>query len=199
MIIRTSLTSPFGRKTRMAAAHLDLDVEVQPTHANTPDTTLSQDNPLGKMPVLLLGDGRRIYDSRVINEYFDMISAHKKIIPADPAGRIDALVLQALCDGIMDAAILVVYEGRMRPPEMRYAPWVDYQRGKLERGLALLATQPPDARQVTVGTITAACALGYIDWRKQTDWRKNHPSLVDWLEAFREGSPVFNATLPPDE
>ena len=199
MILRTSLTSPFGRKARMAAAHLGLQVDVQPTTAADKGSTLSFDNPLGKMPVLLLDDGRRVYDSRVINEYFDLIAGGGKIIPADPKARIDALTLQALGDGILDAGILVVYEGRMRPREMRHEPWVDYQREKMRRGLAFLAKAPPDAARVTVGSIALACALGYIDWRKQVDWRSDHPELVAWLGRFRGATSAFDATLPPEE
>ena len=199
MIIRTSLTSPFGRKARVAALHLGLKVDVQPTSANEAGSTLTHDNPLGKMPVLLLDDGRRVYDSRVINECFDLLAGGGKIIPTEPTARIDAMVLQALGDGIMDAGILVVYEGRMRPKQFQYPKWVEMQRGKLLRGLEALAKNPPDAKLVSVGTIAVACALGYIDWRKQSDWRADHPSLVGWLDAFRKACPSFDATLPPAE
>ena len=147
----------------------------------------------------IIADGRRVYDSRVINEQLDILAGGGKIVPADPKARIDALVLQALGDGIMDAGILVVYEGRMRPENVRHAPWVEYQRDKLKRGLVALATKPPDPTKVTVGTIAVACALGYIDWRKQSNWRADHPSLVGWLEEFRKACPGFDATTPPEE
>jgi glutathione S-transferase len=199
MKIRTSLTSPFGRKTRIAAHHLGVKVDVEPTSANAPGSTLSLDNPLGKMPVLIMDDGRRVYDSRVINETLDILAGGGKIVPTEPNARIDALVLQALGDGIMDAGILVVYEGRMRPENVRHAPWVEYQRDKLKRGLVALATKPPDPTKVTVGTIAVACALGYIDWRKQSNWRADHPSLIEWLDAFRKACPGFDATTPPEE
>ena len=199
MIIRTSLTSPFGRKARIGAIHLGVNVDVEPTTANSPDSTLPDDNPLGKMPVMILDDGRRVFDSRVILEQLDILAGGGKIIPVNPKARIDALTLQALGDGIMDAGVLVVYERRMRPKEFQYSGWVEMQRGKLLRGLAALAKNPPDARVVTVGTISVACALGYIDWRKQSDWRKGHPALVDWLEEFRGACEAFDATLPPAE
>ena len=199
MIIRTSLTSPFGRKARIGAIHLGVNVDVEPTTANSPDSTLPNDNPLGKMPVMILDDGRRVFDSRVILEQLDILASGGKIIPADPKARIDALTLQALGDGVMDAGVLVVYESRMRPKEFQYSGWVEMQRGKLLRGLAALAKNPPDAKVVTVGTISVACALGYIDWRKQSDWRKDHPSLVGWLEKFRGACEAFDATLPPAE
>ena len=199
MIIRTSLTSPFGRKARLAAVHLGLDVDVQPTSANEPGSTLASDNPLGKMPVMILDDGRRVYDSRVILEQLDIMAGGGRILPRDPKARIDALTLQALGDGIMDAGILVVYEGRFRPKDKQHEPWLEMQRGKLKRGLAALAQQPPDAKAVTVGTIAVACALGYVDWRKQSDWRNDHPSLVGWLDAFRGATTAFDATLPPAE
>lgn len=199
MLLRTSLTSPFGRKARMGAAHLGLAADVQPVNANEPGSTLADDNPLGKMPVLILDDGRRVYDSRVILEYFDMAAGGGRILPRQPDARIAALTLQALGDGILDAGVLIVYEGRFRPPALRHEPWIEQQRAKLTRGLAALARNPPDARAVTVGTISLACALGYIDWRKQTDWRKDYPALVDWLAGFRAATNAFDATQPPPE
>jgi glutathione S-transferase len=199
VILRTSITSPFGRKARIAAIHLGLmdKIRIEPAEATDPSDPLRKENPLGKMPVLTLEDGRRVYDSRVILECLDHMAGGGKILPADWDARLAALTQQALADGIMDAAILIVYEGRHRPTELHHKPWLDYQLGKVERGLVALATDPPDPKIVSVGTITTACALGYIDWRKQTDWRANHPSLVAWLKAFRAATPAFDATKPP--
>jgi glutathione S-transferase len=199
VILRTSITSPFGRKARVAATHLGLmdRFTIEPAEATNPDDPLRKDNPLGKMPVMTLDDGRKVYDSRVILEQLDHMAGAGKILPVEWDARLNALTLQALADGIMDAAILIVYEGRHRPAEIHHKPWLDYQLGKVERGLTWLATNQPDPKQVTVGTISTACALGYIDWRKQTDWRGNHPSLIKWLDAFRATAPSFDATTPP--
>ncbi len=199
MILRTSITSPFGRKVRLAATHLGLMGRIMLEHAEAtdPNDILRKDNPLGKMPVLTLEDGRKVYDSRVILECLDHLAGGDRILPADWDQRLAAMTLQALADGIMDAAILIVYEGRHRPAELHHKPWLDYQLGKVERGLAALAAHPPHPEQVNVGTIATACALGYIDWRKQSDWRKHHPALVQWLNAFRAATPAFDATIPP--
>ena len=197
--LRTSITSPFGRKVRLAASHLGLlgQMTIEPAEATNPDDPLRKENPLGKMPVMTLADGRRVYDSRVILECLDHMAGDGKILPTAWDKRLSALTLQALADGIMDAAILIVYEARHRPVELHHKPWLDYQLGKVERGLAALAKDPPDARDINVGTIATACALGYIDWRKQTDWRANHPRLIKWLDTFRETTPAFDATIPP--
>lgn len=199
MLLRATLTSPFGRKTRLAALRLGLADRIKVVDADpmNPDDPLRRDNPLGKIPALILNSGQAIFDSRVILEYLDHLAGGNKIIPADFDARIKALTMQALCDGIMDAAILVVYEGRHRPAEIHHKPWLDYQRGKIERGLAALATNPPDPQSFDVGTITAACALGYIDWRRQVDWRALQPSLVTWFDAFRANVPEFDKTAAP--
>ena len=95
-----------------------------------------------------------------------------KIIPKDPKARIAALTLQALCDGILDAGILLVYEGRWRPPEMAVQKWIDHQRGKVERAFAVLEAAPPTLDAIpNVGAITLACALGYSDLRFERKWR----------------------------
>ena len=196
MLLRTSLTSPFGRKARLAAFRLRLmeDLEIESADPLDPADVLRRDNPLGKIPVLILDDGRKVFDSRVILEHFDHLKGGGVLIPKQWTARIDALTVQALGDGVMDAAILVVYEGRHRPKEMHHEPWLAYQRGKIERGVAALAGNPPDPKAFNVGTIAVACALGYIDWRRQIDWRASHPSLIEWLDAFRACTPEFDAT-----
>jgi glutathione S-transferase len=131
----------------------------------------------------------------VILEYLDHRAGGGKIIPQEPSARVKALVLQALCDGILDAGILLVYEGRWRPPEMAVQKWVDHQTGKVARALATLEAAPPALTSVPdVGAITLACALGYGDLRFEGKWRKDHPRLVAWLEAFAAQVPAFEKT-----
>ena len=198
MKLRSTPTSPFSRKVKIAAMLLGLDDRIVAEFADPlkPDDTLRVQNPLGKMPVLLLPDGAAVYDSVVILDYLDQLAGGGKIVPADPIQRRDALTLQALGDGIMDAAILIVYEGRHRPAEKHHAPWLDYQRGKIVRALTALDAKPPST-EPNVGTIALACALGYLDWRKQVDWRAQFPALVAWLDGFRVAVPAFDKSYAP--
>jgi glutathione S-transferase len=195
MLLRSTPTSPFGRKAILAARRLGLmdSIRIEPSDPMKPDDALRQDNPLGKMPLLILADGRRVFDSRVILEHFDHIAGGGRIIPRDHDARLAALTTQAMGDGIMDAALLMVYEGRYRPAELRHEPWVDYQRGKVMRGLDTFARAMPDPAQFDVGSISLACMLGYIDWRKQVDWRAEFPALVGWFDAFRAATPEYDA------
>ena len=201
MILRSSPLSPFGRKVRIALSLLgfDTDVTIEPADTSDPRDSLRQQNPLGKMPVLIAEDGAAYYDSRVILEYLDDRAGGGKIIPRDPVQRLAALRLQALCDGILDASILTVYEGRWRKPEMQEPKWLDQQAGKVFRALAALEAAPPplDAMpQVlpNVGQIALACALGYRDLRFGGSWRSEHPRLVAWLDNFAARVPAFAAT-----
>src|SRR5262245_30621279 len=168
MLIRTSFGSPFGRKARIAVSVLGLDGKVKVESATTQDPAdpLRTQNPLGKIPVLILDDGSALFDSPVILEYLDHLAGGGRIIPRDPKARFDALRLQALGDGILDASILIVYEGRYRPAEKHEAKWLDLQGGKIDRGLAALEAAPPavDAPP-NVGQITLACELGYRAFR----------------------------------
>ena len=198
MILRGAAASPFARKVRIAADVLGLldGIEMRAVNSTDPADPILQQNPLGKMPVLLLEDGRTIYDSSVIVEYLDTIAGGGRLIPAARDARFEALTLAALGDGILEAAILIVYEGRYRPDQPPYRPWLDFQRGKIERALAALAAKPPALTPVTVGTITLACALGYLDFRKQLDWRAKYPALIAWLDQFRAAVPAFDRTRP---
>jgi glutathione S-transferase len=199
LLLRSSPASPFARKVRMAILHLGLADKVEIVAADTtnPDDLVRQDNPLGKLPVLVTEQGKAIYDSRVILEYLDHRAGGGIIIPDGWPARLDSLTMHALCDGIMDASLLIVYEARHRPPAIHHQPWLDYQRGKVVRGLAALAKTPPDPARFEVGAIAAACALGYLDLRRQVAWRGEFSALVPWLDAFRASHPEFDATLPP--
>src|SRR3954471_23368084 len=114
--IRTSMGSPYGRKVRLAVGLLGLDntVAIEPASTQDDADPLRTQNPLGKVPVLLLEDGSAIYDSPVILEYLDVLAGGGKIIPRETKARFAALRLQALADGILDALVLQVYEGRYR-------------------------------------------------------------------------------------
>src|SRR5262245_50904729 len=117
--LRTSFSSPFGRKVRIAVSVLGLDDKVRIESASTQDAAdpLQTQNPLGKVPVLRLDDGTWLFDSPVILEYLDMVAGGGRIIPKETNARFAALRLEALADGILEAGILQVYEGRYRPPE----------------------------------------------------------------------------------
>jgi glutathione S-transferase len=197
MILRATPASPFGRKVKLAASVLGLagEIRVEPADTNDPADSLRQQNPLGKMPVLLLEDGSSLYDSRVIVEYLDHRAGGGKIIPREPAARFAALRLQALADGMTDAQILVIYEGRWRPPEHHVQKWLDYQNDKIRRGLAVLEADPPALGAMpNVGHIALACFLGHRDLRFPGTWRADHPRLAAWLERFAAQVPAFAET-----
>jgi glutathione S-transferase len=206
LTLRSSPASPFVRKIRIAAAVLGLDREIaiEPADTMNASDTVRQQNPLGKIPSLVLEDGTVLFDSRVILEYLDHRAGGGKIIPKDADARFAALRLQALADGLMDASILLIYEGRWRPAERHEPKWIEHQAGKVARALAALEAStliggpsaavlaPPD-----VGQIALACALGYRDFRFEGTWRKDHPRLVAWLDRFAAQVPAFAATKPP--
>ena len=198
MTLRSAGPSPFGRKVQLAAAVLGLtdQITVEAADAMNPDDSIRRQNPLGKIPALILDDGRTLFDSRVIIEYLDTVAGGGRLIPASVDARFSALTTAALADGILDAGILIVYEGRYRPDQEPHGPWLDYQRGKIERGLDALETAPPPVDPVTVGAIGVACALGYLDFRKQVDWRSRNPGLIGWFDSFAAAVPAFDETRP---
>jgi glutathione S-transferase len=157
LTLRHSPSSPFVRKIRIAAAMLGLDREIaiEPADTMSPSDSVRQQNPLGKIPALLLEDGTVLFDSRVILEYLDHRAGGGRIIPTDAAARFAALRLQALADGIMDASVLLVYEGRWRPAERHEPKWIELQSGKVARALAALEAAPPALTAVPdVGAIS---------------------------------------------
>lgn len=195
LVLRSSPASPFGRKVKMAALELGLMDRIEIVAADTTDPSepLRQQNPLGKIPTLILEDGTTLFDSRVILDYLDHISGGRLI----PAGqeRFLQLRLQALADGIADAALLQVYEGRFRPEDERNSNWLSHQEGKVARGLAALEVAPPAfPDRPRIGEIALACALGYLDLRFAAKWRAAHPALAAWLDDFAARVPAFETT-----
>jgi glutathione S-transferase len=193
-ILRSTVTSPFGRKVRMAIDVLGLAnrVTMQPADTRDENDTLRQQNPLGKMPCLLRADGSAIYDSGVIIEFLQDVARTDRLLPAIDPTRFEMLTLARLADGITEAAILMIYEGRFRDPGMQSQRWLDHQRGKITRALAAFEASPPDPGKTDIVSIGLSCALGYLDWRKPVEWRPAHPRLVAWLAAFAANEPAFD-------
>lgn len=192
--------SPFARKVRVVLHETGQAAEVEMVEATVSPldagTLPLGHNPLGKIPTLERPDGPALYDSRVICRYL----AHRAgggLYPAPP--RLwETLTLEATADGICDAAILMVYEGRTRPEERRSPDWVAAQWTKVARALAAVEERwmshlagPLDAAQIAMG-----CALGYLDLRHgDRDWRSGHPALTAWEAKFAQRA-AMQATRP---
>jgi glutathione S-transferase len=195
LVLRHHPASPYARKVRIAAAQLGLADRLELSTADTADPAdpIRAQNPLGKIPTLLLDDGAALYDSRVIVAYLDHLAGGAGLIPPVPARRFGALRLEALGDGICDAALLIRYELTTRPEAQRSASWVELQQGKIDRALVALEAAPPPAPR-DIGHVAIACALGYLDLRFDGAWRVGAPKLVAWLDAFARETPAFAAT-----
>ncbi len=203
MQLRSSPSSPFGRKVKMATYILGLDDQVTPVLTDTldPNDSICEVNPLGKIPALE-DDGTTYYDSRVIMEYLDAKAGGGKIIPASGPARFEALTRAALMDGILDAAILVIYERRMRPEDKYVESVVERQRGKIIRGLEVIAANNPsygNGAMPDIGEIGLACVLDYLDFRNQVNWRDHAPNLASWLADFAAAVPGYDESMPPKD
>lgn len=196
-VLRTSAASPFGRKVRMSLETLGLDVCIRIEDANTsdPHDSLRKQNPLGKVPILLLPDGRVIYDSKIIIDFFNEYDGRSILIPKGDA-RYSVLVQQALADGVLDAAILQIYERRFRTEQAYDLEWLKYQSEKVNRALLSFEHNlPKEGKEGPhIGEISLASALGYLDLRFQGMWRLYYPALVHWLKEFSERVPAFSKT-----
>ena len=200
MLTTYSFGSPFGRKARIAVSVLGFDGKVKVESATTQDPSdpLRQQNPLGKIPVLILDDGSAIFDSPVILEYLDHLAGGGKILPKDSKARFDALQLQALADGIMDASILIVYEGRYRPGRKARAEMAR-PAGRQDR---------PRAGRARSGAARSRCAAQCRPDHARLRARLSRvplpghaaeelPALAGWLDNFAARVPAFEATKPP--
>ncbi len=199
MKLMSSPLSPYGRKVKIAARMKDLDskIELLLTDTNKGDDALNKLNPLGKIPCLITEQSEAIFDSHVICEYLDSVGSGPVLFSKSGAERWRTLTMGALGDGILDAALLLVYEGRFRPENMKVQGWVDRQQAKIDRALEQLEAAPPAWNGTPdYGHLTIAVALGYLDFRHGGKWRAGHPKLVKWLDGFAAVVPAFEATRP---
>ncbi len=201
MKLYTAGPSPFGRKIKIALAVLGMtDVEAVTIDTADPNSDNRKQNPLGKIPTLLTDHGP-LYDSRVIIEYLHDLHQNSPLIPHSNPSKSITLRNAALADGMIDAAILVVYESRMRPADKYVPEFVEYQRQKISRGLEYLEAQHLRYTQQAspdISAINLACLIDYLDFRKQLDWREYAPSLEAWITDFAAQVPGYHDTLPPD-
>lgn len=193
-------TSPFARKVRVQvieAAIPGVEEVYAEGSALDPGTMPIEHNPLGKIPTLVTDAGMALHDSRVICRYLDDLSGGG-LYPAAPA-LWPALTLESTADGITEAAVLMVYERRIRPAAMCFEPWIEGQWAKIARALDMIERDGLDglAGPVDMAQIALGCALGYLDFRLAVrDWRAGRPGLAAWEAVFAQ-RPAMIATRPP--
>jgi glutathione S-transferase len=196
MKLRFGSTSPFVRKVMVTAIETGQDGEIERVTTNTADPALGQCNPLNKIPALELEDGAVLIDSAVICEFLDSRKGGK-LFPKD-ATRWPTLSRMALCDGVLDAAILRRYES-LRPETLRSNEWDTKQKTKVDQALGALEQEVSGfGDRIDIGTLTAAIALDYLDFRFAHEaWRGAHPKLAAWHKAF-SARPSLKTTMPTD-
>ncbi|GGP26942.1 glutathione S-transferase N-terminal domain-containing protein [Silvimonas amylolytica] len=201
MKLYTSLTSPFGRKVRIVCLEKRIEMQLVEVTTGAPDSPIKDINPLGKVPALVLDDHRPLYDSSVIVDYLDHISPVGKLIPGDARQAINVKRWEALCDGILDAAILIVREHR-RPQELQSTGVIAHEQGRIDRGLAQLAQDLGERKwcmgdNFTLADIAVGCLLAYLDLRfADLHWQTLHPNLLK-LQVRLNERPSFIDTQPP--
>ena len=193
-----SATSPYVRKVNVCAIELGLDEKLERIFTNPweKDDKLLADNPLSKVPTLITDDGIVLYDSPVICEYLDTVQGGGVLIPASGTEHWNVLRLQALGDGILDAAVLRFLE-RKRPNFQQSSEWDSIQQSAIQRALEYLESKVNEWKtDVTIGQIAVACALGYLHFRFAEDnWRQGQPGLTGWFETFAQRESM-QATIP---
>lgn len=188
MKLRFSPTSPYVRKVMATAIELNLDDRIEKVATNpwAKDTDLPGDNPLGKVPALIIDDGSTYFDSRVICEYLDSLTHPPRLFPAD-ASRWQALRLQAMADGVLDASVARFLEGK-RKSLQQSDNWLVRQRAIVQRTLDALEREVSTwPTRLTIGQVAVGCALGYVGFRFAADeWEQERPNLRAWYHEFSQ-------------
>jgi glutathione S-transferase len=196
--------SPFVRKVMACAHELGLAGEIETIYAlvsfDRPNAEVMRVNPLGRIPVLVTDEGTVLYDSAVICEYLDTLHSGARLFPAEPQHRWEALRRQALADGMLETAVLWLFEMR-RAPERQSPELLAASERKIASALAACEAEAGRLRPmpVDIGLLTLGCALGYLDFRFSTlAWRARAPQLAHWHREFGE-RPALKRTMPYQE
>jgi glutathione S-transferase len=192
--------SPFVRKVMVCVHELGMDIEIDKIRSVAamlkPNAALMQDNPLSKIPTLLLDDGSTLFDSVVICEYLNE-RANGSLFPASGSDKWQALRWHALGNGLLDALILWRNEREREHPLQPLMNAFDVKTkaalAQLEAEVDVLAAAP-----LSIGTVTIGCALGYLDYRfEDLGWRDHAPALAAWFAEWRQ-RPSFVLTEPAE-
>lgn len=188
-----SPASPFVRKTVVTCHEVGLEDQMELHLVNTTvidsDEELRRHNPVGKIPALVLDDGEALFDSRVICAYLDELNTGSKLTPSETRPRFRAMTLEALADGIMDAAVNTRYEMALRPEKFRWKGWTDGQFTKINTSLDSLEDKYIDDLNgaLSIGVIATGCALGYLYFRfPEIDWFAGRSKLSTWFGKFNQ-------------
>jgi glutathione S-transferase len=181
-----AVASPYVRKVRIVMAEKKLDYQFVTEDVWALDTTITQSNPLGKVPCLVMEGGEALFDSRVIVEYLDTLSPVGKLIPVMGRERAEVKTWEALADGLLDAAILARLEAHWagRPKAQRSQPWIDRQMSKIHACLKSMSQGLGDKPfcagiHMSLADIAVGCALGYLEFRfPDVEWRGTYPNLA---------------------
>jgi len=198
-----SLTSPFVRKVRIVLAEKHINYTFIEDSPWLEETAVPTYNPLGKVPVLLLEDNTTLFDSRVIVEYLEMRSPIAPLIPEDKKQRIAVKRLEALADGVADAAATIFIEKKLRPLEQQSFQWIERQFKKIDLGCLALASELEKDHQwfnqntYGLADIAIGATLGYLDLRfPERNWKILHPNLAQFMERLSQKA-SFKDTCPP--
>lgn len=200
MKIIGSVTSPYVRKVRVVAVEKRLDYEFVLEDVWSEKTEIAAQNPLGKVPVLLLEDGC-VYDSRVIAEYLDSRAPTQRLIPEGNRDRTTVRTLEALADGLCDAAIAMIIEKRFHSESALNQDYLARQAVKVDRALAVMSQtlgkdQWMNGKAFTLADIACGVALGYLNFRfPENSWAKAYPNLADFFARVAD-RPSFQQTKP---
>ncbi len=198
-----SSSSPYVRKVRVVMAEKKLDYQYVTENVWSSDTRISESNPLGKVPCLVMEGSEALFDSRVIVEYLDTLSPVGKLIPSVGRERAEVKTWEALADGVLDASVGARMEATWdgRTEAQRSQAWMDRQIGKVEASLKAMSKGLGDKPfcagiHLSLADIAVGCALGYLEFRfAHIVWRETYPNLAKLQDKLMT-RPSFADTVP---
>jgi glutathione S-transferase len=199
MILVGQYDSPFVRRVAVTLHCYDLPFERRVLSVFADFDAMLTINPLGKVPVLELDGGERLFDSRAILDYLDsLVAPDQRLTPAGEPARRAALRIDAVATGLAEKLYERGYEFARRDPAKRDPAIVARVERQIDSALSWLEKLAPSpwlfGDRMSRADVTAAIAFTYLA-EKHRNFLDRRPScsrrIVDIAKRSR------NSHLPP--
>ena len=196
-----SLTSPYVRKVRIVLKEKNLAHDLVVEGPADAAGNVARLNPLRAIPLLERDDGEVFFDSPMICEFLDSLNDKPRLYPASGEARWQAMRWQALGQGMLEATVARMVEGR-KPAEKQDPAVIAKHEARIAAALAFAAARVPasgflSGNSIGIADIALATALGYLDLRYVHDWRGKYPKLAGWFAPIGSRT-SFVETLAPE-
>lgn len=196
-------TSCFARMARAAVREKGLQGQVEEIFARTREAGSPYYEVVrsGRVPALVLEDGRVLEDTSLIIAYLDQLAGQRQFAPPDGEDRWEYLRLEAMARSFMDGVAVWVRE--LRRLEEHRSPIIIAHETERARRLAAMWDGLVDHEMMmgafNLPQLTLISTLQLDGEHTGFDWRAHCPRLVEWEASVAQRPALVETNYPSPE